>query len=1100
MAKKFSKVSKTAIAAALAASSVVPAASAFAAESISSVVVTQNGVKYEITKAQFDAALGLGKTFSIDSLKVAGKYYAKNDFNALIGTGKTPAQAIDALPTTAAITPQNITPTTTTLDASGNITATTAVAVSSVSAINGTVTVVLDKEVTSVTAADFTFTQAINGTTATPVTASAATLGVDKKTVTLTVPQVAQTAAAQNVVVSAAYKGGVAKTATAYTVAATAVAVSTVSALTNTTVDVTFNTAPTTTPVASDFTFDNGLTVSGVVLKSGTTYTVTTSVQDSTKTYAVSYKGTATGKTFKGLASTDPVVNTVTTTVNTTNTVTISGKAVNAEKVRITVDAGTPVDVALNADGTFTYITPAPLAGGDHSISVVAVKGSTVTTPTTNTVSIATNGVTTVEVVDNQTLKVTFGAALADATAIEAAKNRFVLVEQGKALSSGERSTVSSISSDKKTVTVKFATGLTSGKTYKLALVDSAATLYTATELASKTGITFDVLAKPVVAFDTTDVDRKKFTLTFPKTMYNNGGTTDTLTAASYTLLDDAGQVVGGSSGAFLNAAGTFKANTSDKVAEFVLATGKLQAGKTYKLVLGTNVKAKDGSTYNQDDAIVTFTTPSIADVTPKIAFSQVTANNTIKLTFDRAVNNIAANGGIINSITSGVVKEKVSSTPETIDDANTSITSNVLTIQTTGTNLAANKTYVIDISAGLARNSYYTNVQTSAYPNYEVVAVADTAPAFTGAEFIKDTTSNTPKADLLLKFDKPVQAISAAGSNQDKVKILIPGKTYGLTATTTSNLNALSVYDGDATGKTLIIKDVEAAFTSSTGGYNSLTTDDLEEKSYTVDIAGSFITVNTVGGSAQAVTAQQIATGIDLKAPSVKSVTLDSSDKMTIKFSEAIDSTALNTNKITVAGFVKGSNGAFAAGTLNASQLNYSLNGDTLVLTTANADNFKFQTGVVGNNSDTLVAFEANSLVDSKGNKAGLTTVAENASFITDNAQPVMIAASTATATTLAVTFTEDISQEGNLAGGNHGTQFAVANVESGKDGVGTNANVSVNNNAATVTFTSSSFVVSKAYPTGTVTYTRETDKRFKDAKGNLVENTIITNITSGF
>lgn len=73
--------------------------------------------------------------------------------------------------------------------------------------------------------------------------------------------------------------------------------------LTNTTVLVKFGAAQ-SLATAADYTFDNGLTVTNATVKQddNTTVVLTTSSQDSTKTYALSYKGDSTGLTVKGLA------------------------------------------------------------------------------------------------------------------------------------------------------------------------------------------------------------------------------------------------------------------------------------------------------------------------------------------------------------------------------------------------------------------------------------------------------------------------------------------------------------------------------------------------------------------------------------------------------------------------------------------------------------------------------------------------------------------------------------------------------------------------------------------------------------------------------
>ncbi|MCI0183403.1 beta strand repeat-containing protein [Sulfoacidibacillus ferrooxidans] len=89
--------------------------------------------------------------------------------------------------------------------------------VSSVSAVNGTVTVNFSNAL-SVTPSlsDFSVTQSINGGTATTVTPTAIAMNSAMTQATLTVPTVSATAAAQSVVDSVAYNGGTAMSASAF--------------------------------------------------------------------------------------------------------------------------------------------------------------------------------------------------------------------------------------------------------------------------------------------------------------------------------------------------------------------------------------------------------------------------------------------------------------------------------------------------------------------------------------------------------------------------------------------------------------------------------------------------------------------------------------------------------------------------------------------------------------------------------------------------------------------------------------------------------------------------------------------------------------------
>lgn len=238
MAKKISKVSKSAIAAALAASAVVPAASAFAAETttISNVVVTQDGKTFEITKAQFDAAIGLEYKYEVASIKVADKYYSKYDFNLVIGTGKTAPEAIAALATTPGVTAQNITPVQGTVGAGGVISAETPAADTEKPVITvdtAAITVENGAEVTLPTAT-------VTDNKDTNLTATQEIKDAAGKSVTAIDTKVAGTYTVTYTAKDAAGNEAEAKTVTV-TVKAGTLAVASVSAINSTSLKVTFN-------------------------------------------------------------------------------------------------------------------------------------------------------------------------------------------------------------------------------------------------------------------------------------------------------------------------------------------------------------------------------------------------------------------------------------------------------------------------------------------------------------------------------------------------------------------------------------------------------------------------------------------------------------------------------------------------------------------------------------------------------------------------------------------------------------------------------------------------------------------------------------------
>ena len=175
-------------------------------------------------------------------------------------------------------------------------------AVESVNAINGTLTVKLAEKAEAVEVKDFTVSQAINGETATEVTPSAAVLSEDGLTATLTVPQVAAQATTEQSVVYTVNTVA----APAFVVESTNTTVTAVAPVNATTVQLTGKNLNKLT--ATDVTIDGNAVSSYVAAADGKTatvvflaafvpeteYTLSAKTDEGTKTFTFSYKLAAT--------------------------------------------------------------------------------------------------------------------------------------------------------------------------------------------------------------------------------------------------------------------------------------------------------------------------------------------------------------------------------------------------------------------------------------------------------------------------------------------------------------------------------------------------------------------------------------------------------------------------------------------------------------------------------------------------------------------------------------------------------------------------------------------------------------------------------------
>jgi len=321
-----------------------------------------NSLIGEKTSNQFAYSFG-GKQYGFDSFSTAVT-------NLLATPGETPTQA----KTTAATM---VTPISTTT-------------VSSVSAVNGTVTVNMSAAVPSATISNFTVTQAIGGATATTITPSV--ISVNGSVVTLTVPAVVATAAVQSVVVGVSYNGATAVNASAYTVAALpSVTATSITNVSSTGFGIAFGSTSNLVglPTTITLTPASGTTVTGTVVYDNNSKTASVVAALAPN---VVYTPTITGVSF-GSLNVAVVVATATGITNPTIAgfgVTFSSSANLSglpNVITLTPTSGTPVSGTIVYDNTAkTALIAANLATGTvYTPSVTGINfGSlTITVPAT---------------------------------------------------------------------------------------------------------------------------------------------------------------------------------------------------------------------------------------------------------------------------------------------------------------------------------------------------------------------------------------------------------------------------------------------------------------------------------------------------------------------------------------------------------------------------------------------------------------------------------------------------------------------------------------------------------------------------------------------
>ena len=498
--------------------------------------------------------------------------------------------------------------------------------------------------------------------------------------------------------------------------------------------------------------------------------------------------------------------------------------------------------------------------------------------------------VESVSAINAKELVVKFTKAIENVDAIEEAGNRVVVYTAANNQTDPDfTSTVTTFSEDKKTATViltnnKTATELEAGKTYTVALVDNNNTPVLAkVVMASQPTELVKGLDVPTA---TTDADQDKYVITFAKKM-NSAAATNT----NYTVYDSSNNVVSSAI-----SAATFVDSTTKKEVRVTVAPGALKAGKSYTVIANTtNVKGDDGTLLTTAQSKFTINTPSLDTAKPTVSSAQVTGNNTIVLNFNQELKTGSVDTDLITV-------KKSDGTVVPLTSANFS--GKTLTITQTGTDFEAGKKYTVEVAPSVAINNVYRNATSDAIST-TVTAASNVAATKVSAQFVRQA-ADKENYDLVLAFDQPVTAFTTNSATDIKVNTV--GDTYQLKDSTTD----VVAYTKDTTGKSLVIKDAQAAFEISGGG------DFVPEigKTYQVEIATGKIVTSTPASSPKSNTAALKAdvADYDVSAPEIDNVTLASAEKITVQFDETIDAAALKAGDVTVQGYTLAVNGTASA------------------------------------------------------------------------------------------------------------------------------------------------------------------------------------------
>lgn len=581
--------------------------------------------------------------------------------------------------------------------------------------------------------------------------------------------------------------------------------------------------------------------------------------------------------------------------------------------------------------------------------------------------------------------------------------------------------------------------------------------------------------------------DQDKFVLDFKTKMKDSAKE-----ISNYKIYDDRGNKIPGIANDDLSevvkesTTADWVDSTSKKAVEFELEPGKLDAGKTYRVVVDQKVKTDDGDTLSDSQRRINVQTPSISEARPVAKIARVSDTNEITLTFDKKL----AKG----EVNSKLVEVKTPTGKSIEIDTVISTDDNKELVITTKENLDKEITYTVNAPENAVANYVFQNATNEKVSNMSAKAQDNIAVASMSAKFERDV-KDKEKADLLLTFDQRVKDIAGVdGLDLSKLAIEESGKTP-------ASLTGLVVeYDtNDPTGKTLRVKNITSKV-------------DLEsDKNYKVVLQKDGVTTDSAEGIKNQKELTSTINGLDVSAPVIDNVEFASAEKIVVEFDKVIESN-IKASDLYVQGFRLEKAGAFKADELNgSSDLQVSVSGKKLTITPADNET-KFVTGhssQLGTNnfvkikaekvkgSNEVVQKDEMSVAFTSNNKVALKvdgTVTESDLDFIDNAKPIMVGAVTGT-NAVAITFSEAVEAKGGSAE-NIGNQFSVENAEIKNYG-SIAAALTSNSNEVKLGFADvdgESVIEAKDYADLKVIYRAHTSYELKDAKGNKVADSTLT------
>ncbi|SFB47395.1 S-layer homology domain-containing protein [Cohnella sp. OV330] len=550
-----------------------------------------------------------------------------------------------------------------------------------------------------------------------------------------------------------------------------------------------------------------------------------------------------------------PVLSDVTATVNSDDTITVSGKVVGtADSVKVALGTATAVAATLKDDKTFTYTTAKQVAG-TYKLTVVAYDGTKASVSVEKEVTIGGFVVESATAVNSKQLVVKFNKAVQEGASVGGVtygvNNTSTAAQTSYVIFGGQEPASATVSADKMTVTYNFANWFTQNAYNQLSI----------TGIKSASGQALTAYKSAILTNDTT---------------------APTITGVSYTgnvatlTLSEPVEVAG---------LGTISINGSAKT---IVAPASIPSSGLY-VSYGTDSEGK-----------VTTVKVGGLDVATNYAFNLVGGHDVNNLYFDYSttlnvpsdttsptVTSLTVNGGIITAKFSEAL-----STAGSVYN-NSAVASKVDGVLSSDKLSATYDTTAAGVSAQWLNGNTFLNT-TAVLKGYQDL-LGNTGSSFSQAVTLsKDTTNPTVVSAMydgtyvVIKFSEPV-AVSAGTVTYKYTN------TNSVVGAAQSWSGFTSGYDIDnnpdvvADGENLYIKKQVGALDAGTYNISSIpsgTVKDLADRS------------NDAGSASFTVAAGSATGSIDLV-----SVATEGNSKLLFTFDEALATSALDVSKYTVNG-----------------------------------------------------------------------------------------------------------------------------------------------------------------------------------------------------